>query len=687
MGIVNAVIGALRVNLGIDTAEFENGVKRTQDSLKGTFAGFTVDLGEVAKQIGDALKEIPDAIGSVIDRANDLGHLSEKIGVPVEALSQLQFAAQSVDVSFDGISAGLKRLSQDMVGGAHQTAIAATALKDLGVSTRTASGALRPTQDVFLDVAQKLSSLKDGAGKTALELAIFGKSGADLAPLLDKGAAGIADLMKQSDLLGLTLTGTTAEEADAFKTNMALVGQAAQGIVTRLTEALLPALLTISNGLARASQWVAQMTSGLSGLAPYIPEIAAEFAALVAPSILVGLGELVTLIGTGMVAAVDALTAAMAANPVGLIVVGIGLAVAAVIHFRDQIKSALGVDVIGVLRQTGNFIIGSFVGALDEVVDVWQALPGALGDILTQAAQAVIDGTIYMVRQMVVEINKGVGQANILLGELHLPTLDQIDLPGYVKLLNANAGAAADLSKKIGSDLNTAFSTDYIGNFASGFIGLSSSVSGAGTALTSFNGALDSTKPHMQKVKSAAQTLADAISGSLSSGFNTMSDDLKQGLGFVQAFGDGLQSMLDDFIGKIASSAFQNAADQLANLLVPGGNAGANQAGGSSGGLIGAIGTAFSNLFHFANGGSGVVGGSGGTDSQLFTAMVTPGEPYAFGQDALDGIAPQQASAIVTNNFNLSFGSVSGDPKDMVKQLKKVLPGVILDARRRGAIV
>jgi hypothetical protein len=145
--------------------------------------------------------------------------------------------------------------------------------------------------------------------------------------------------------------------------------------------------------------------------------------------------------------------------------------------------------------------------------------------------------------------------------------------------------------------------------------------------------------------------------------------------------------MLDDFIGKIASSAFQNAADQLANLLVPGGNAGANQAGGSSGGLIGAIGTAFSNLFHFANGGSGVVGGSGGTDSQLFTAMVTPGEPYAFGQDALDGIAPQQASAIVTNNFNLSFGSVSGDPKDMVKQLKKVLPGVILDARRRGAIV
>lgn len=40
----------------------------------------------------------------------------------------------------------------------------------------------------------------------------------------------------------------------------------------------------------------------------------------------------------------------------------------------------------------------------------------------------------------------------------------------------------------------------------------------------------------------------------------------------------------------------------------------------------------------FAAGGSGIVGGAGGTDSQIFMARATPGEPFAFGDDAVRGI-------------------------------------------------
>lgn len=53
--------------------------------------------------------------------------------------------------------------------------------------------------------------------------------------------------------------------------------------------------------------------------------------------------------------------------------------------------------------------------------------------------------------------------------------------------------------------------------------------------------------------------------------------------------------------------------------------------------------TLLKNLFGFADGGAGVVPGTGPADSRVFMAAVTPGEPYAFGDAALNGILGNQS--------------------------------------------
>ena len=103
------------------------------------------------------------------------------------------------------------------------------------------------------------------------------------------------------------------------------------------------------------------------------------------------------------------------------------------------------------------------------------------------------------------------------------------------------------------------------------------------------------------------------------------------------------------------------------------------------------IGDGLKSLLHFANGGSGVVSGAGGRDSQLFSAMVTPGEPYAFGQAAIDGIgggsitfAPH--TVIQAGQGGLSAAQIKAmlDARDA--QWRKLLPTLLPDARRRGAL-
>ena len=62
----------------------------------------------------------------------------------------------------------------------------AKAFKALGISVKDNEGNLRSSEEVFLDVADKFSKMEDGAGKTTLAIKLFGKSGADLIPLLNQ---------------------------------------------------------------------------------------------------------------------------------------------------------------------------------------------------------------------------------------------------------------------------------------------------------------------------------------------------------------------------------------------------------------------------------------------------------------------------------------------------------------------
>src|SRR5439155_8880625 len=63
-------------------------------------------------------------------------------------------------------------------------------------------GQLRPLNDVMMDAAGAFALLPDSADKAGLAMKLFGRSGADLIPLLDQGKSGLQALMKAADDAG-----------------------------------------------------------------------------------------------------------------------------------------------------------------------------------------------------------------------------------------------------------------------------------------------------------------------------------------------------------------------------------------------------------------------------------------------------------------------------------------------------
>ena len=190
-----------------------------------------------------------------IDAADNLGKMAQKVGVSVESLSALEYAGKLSDVSLEQLGTGLKKLSVNLneVGSGGDND-AAAALKALGISATDSSGKLRNADAVFADVAEAFAGMKDGAGKTALAVAIFGKAGSDLIPMLNAGAKGLAEMRGEAEALGLVFTGDAAKQAEAFNDNLTRLAESSRGFGNEVATIVLPTLSQLAQEFVNSAK-------------------------------------------------------------------------------------------------------------------------------------------------------------------------------------------------------------------------------------------------------------------------------------------------------------------------------------------------------------------------------------------------------------------------------------------------
>lgn len=157
----------------------------------------------------------------LIDVADKMDELSKRTGIAVETLSSLSNTATLAGTTQDEFASSLTRLNKAIAEAASGSKDQATAFANLGISVKDAQGNIRPTTDILSDIADAFSRVDDGAVKTQYQMALFGRSGANLNEFLSKGSAGIKEF-------GASISTDFAEQSAQFNDSLTWLGQKIQ---------------------------------------------------------------------------------------------------------------------------------------------------------------------------------------------------------------------------------------------------------------------------------------------------------------------------------------------------------------------------------------------------------------------------------------------------------------------------
>lgn len=277
-------LGQLIVKLGLDAAEFTQGMTASEAKAQrfankmgsDIQAGAALAAGAIAA-LGVAAVGAFKIINDQVESIASFQQLSEKIGDTAENLASLKKASDVSGVSMDSIAAASVKLTAALSKTDEEGQGAAKAIKALGLDFDTFKK-LSPVDQIDT-LAKTFNKFEDGANKTAVAVALFGKAGAEVIPFLN-------DLAEGSER-HITLTGEQIRAADEFSKALARLSSDAGVLRQQLVADLIPTLSDLlkvftenGNSALDASSKVGVFGGAMQTIKQFIKDTAIELVTL-----------------------------------------------------------------------------------------------------------------------------------------------------------------------------------------------------------------------------------------------------------------------------------------------------------------------------------------------------------------------------------------------------------------------
>ena len=495
---------SITVDVGARTVAFEEGMLRAANSA-------SKNMSDVARSINgarDQIKEITGVIGvfggalaalggiavlkgffkETLDAVDALDDLSQQTGIAHEALAGLAYSANLSGTNIEGVASSVSRLSKNMAEAASGSARQAAAFSAVGVSVKEVDGSLKSTDKIIEELSDKFAGYADGPAKAALAQELFGKSGVAMVPLLNQGSEAIAQQREEA----LKYSGITKEvsvAASDFNDELDKIKLIVGGVATSITASLLPSLKGISDRFVWLRDHGEEVKAVLIGLttttaAFAVGQIAASGAAG-------GLAK--ALLNVSKAALIN--TAALLTNPFTAAAVAVGAAAAALYYYRDasievgDTTATVGDVVLGAWESAKNgvgavidFISGDLSRAQGEVSGIFQMFMNDVGS-LVDALKWFVNTTIAAF----VSLGKVIGVIGAEMVDRFLSAFTRMknlavagwdgikkvfsgdfSFSAFSEVVKQEMASIADFGSAIKDVVQDSFSTDYVGNFASG---------------------------------------------------------------------------------------------------------------------------------------------------------------------------------------------------------------------------
>lgn len=397
-----------------------------------------------------------------IDAADNLRDLSQRTGVGVETLSRFGAAARDSGSNIDEVAKAMGKLAKGIADPASKVN---ESLKSIGINSRDARGNIRGVDAIMLDLADKFAKLPDGAQKTALAMNIFGKSGANLIPMLNEGRDAL-------EKYRATISTDMANAADQFNDTLNELGRSLAGPFNQAIVAVLPSLTQFAQLVAGVAQAFAKLPQPLQTTVIAVSGLAIAFNLLAGPigvvvkgfQLLAGLKIGATIAGYAPVIVqfgatllnVGRILIGIFTGPVGWAALLISAGVALYV-FRDKVAQVFQGLVIligaafngirGILNGAVQSFINTFVQPIINlsrvVVDAIGNAFRQLGAIITAPFTAAFNVVRNVIRNLLAYvtsgINRAIGVVNRLIGAYNrlpapdIPLVPSVSVPAFAE--------------------------------------------------------------------------------------------------------------------------------------------------------------------------------------------------------------------------------------------------------------
>ncbi|MCL4193202.1 MAG: phage tail tape measure protein [Thermoguttaceae bacterium] len=371
--------GAAFVELFADDRRLVRGLKAASAKLKAWGQSVTT-MGKRFMAAGAAIiAPLAAAAKTFASMGDEVQKMSLRTGVSAESLSELGFAAEQSGSDLATLEVGLRKMQRSIGDAADGSQTAVDALAALGLSVGRLIG-LSP-EEQFKLIADRIAGIPDPTMRAAAAMELFGRSGTQLLPIMQAGAAGIEALQKQARDLGLTISGEDANAAAALSDAMNVLWRVFKQGVFVIGSALAPVLKDFAERAAgvikSVSDWIKQNKDVVVTVFKVAAAVAAGGAALMV------LGGLISGVG-------------FAFGTLASIVAGVGTALGVIGTVLGAILSPVGL-VIAALASLGGYLLyvsgagqqalswlgQQFAALRDTALAAWKGISDALaaGDI------------------------------------------------------------------------------------------------------------------------------------------------------------------------------------------------------------------------------------------------------------------------------------------------------------------
>lgn len=222
-------LAQLVVQMELQSAAFERGVKemaRKMDGLDREAAKVNKSFGKLDKtftKIGRSLAGLAASVSvlgiaaatkEAIEFADGIAKTADKVGVSVEALQKLRFAAGQAGVEATTLDMALQRFARRAGEAAQGTGELVKVFDELGISTSNVDGSLKSTEQLLYEYADAIGDAEGAQEKLRLAFKGFDSEGAALVNLFREGSGAVKELGDELERAGGLLSEEAARAAE-----------------------------------------------------------------------------------------------------------------------------------------------------------------------------------------------------------------------------------------------------------------------------------------------------------------------------------------------------------------------------------------------------------------------------------------------------------------------------------------